>query len=298
MSKFLDNNGLLYFWQQIKNKFVAQEAGKGLSTNDYTTEEKNKLATIADGAEANVNADWNAVSGDAQILNKPTIPSKTSELTNDSGFITSNDIPEGAAASNTVPKMDGTATVGTELAFARGDHIHPSDTTKVDKVKGKGLSTNDLTNELKTHYDAAYTHSQSPHAPSDAQENVIETIQVNGVSQTPTGKTVNITVPTTVASLTDASNYALVSQVPTTVAQLSDASDYALKTDLSTVYKYKGSKATYAELPSTDNQVGDVWNVEEDNMNYAWTGTAWDPLGAIFEIDSITNGEIDNILAQ
>jgi hypothetical protein len=42
--------------------------------NNYTTAEKSKLAGIQAGAEVNVNADWNAVSGDAQILNKPTIP--------------------------------------------------------------------------------------------------------------------------------------------------------------------------------------------------------------------------------
>ena len=49
--------------------------------------------------------------------------------------------------------MDGTAAVGTELAFARGDHVHPSDTTKVDKVTGKGLSTNDFTTTLKNKLD-------------------------------------------------------------------------------------------------------------------------------------------------
>ena len=65
--------------------------GKGLSTEDYTTEEKTKLASIAEGAEANVQADWNEAdtSSDAYIVNKPTIPSKTSDLTNDSGFLTS-----------------------------------------------------------------------------------------------------------------------------------------------------------------------------------------------------------------
>lgn len=72
----------------LRTDKVDKETGKGLSTNDYTTTEKNKLAGIASGAEVNVNADWNATSGDAQILNKPTIPSKTSDLTNDSGFIT------------------------------------------------------------------------------------------------------------------------------------------------------------------------------------------------------------------
>lgn len=72
---------------QAFNTKVDKVTGKGLSTNDYTTEEKEKLAGIATGAEVNVNADWNATSGDAQILNKPTIPTKTSDLTNDSNFV-------------------------------------------------------------------------------------------------------------------------------------------------------------------------------------------------------------------
>lgn len=52
---------------------VDKVSGKQLSTNDYTNEDKTKLAGIAAGAEVNVNADWNAESGDARILNKPTI---------------------------------------------------------------------------------------------------------------------------------------------------------------------------------------------------------------------------------
>ena len=48
------------------------EAGKGLSANDFTTILKNKLDGIAENAEVNVNADWTASTGDAQILNKPT----------------------------------------------------------------------------------------------------------------------------------------------------------------------------------------------------------------------------------
>ena len=46
----------------------------GATLNNYTTAEKNKLEGIQAGAEVNVNADWNATSGDAFILNKPTIP--------------------------------------------------------------------------------------------------------------------------------------------------------------------------------------------------------------------------------
>lgn len=63
--------------QNALNTKVDKVTGKGLSTNDYTTAEKNKLADIQAGAEVNVNADWNATSGDAEILNKPTIPSVT-----------------------------------------------------------------------------------------------------------------------------------------------------------------------------------------------------------------------------
>lgn len=46
-----------------------------LEASDFTSTEKTKLSGIASGAEVNVNADWNAISGDAEILNKPTIPS-------------------------------------------------------------------------------------------------------------------------------------------------------------------------------------------------------------------------------
>ena len=44
----------------------------GTTNKVYTATEKTKLAGIATGAEANVQSDWNASSGDAQILNKPT----------------------------------------------------------------------------------------------------------------------------------------------------------------------------------------------------------------------------------
>ena len=47
MSKYLDNTGLSYLWQKIKRTFVKQEAGKQLSTNDFTDEEKQKLASLS-----------------------------------------------------------------------------------------------------------------------------------------------------------------------------------------------------------------------------------------------------------
>lgn len=55
------------------NSKVDKVEGKELSSNDFTDAYKTKLDGIAAGAEVNVNADWNAVEGDAQILNKPTL---------------------------------------------------------------------------------------------------------------------------------------------------------------------------------------------------------------------------------
>lgn len=56
---------------------------------------------------------------------------------------------------------------------------------------------------------------------------------------------------------------------------------------LTTVYQYKGSVAIYADLPTTGQKVGDVWNVETADPdhgikagdNVAWDGAQWDALG-------------------
>ena len=42
--------------------------------NNFSNKDKTKLSGIEEGAEVNVNADWNATEGDALILNKPVIP--------------------------------------------------------------------------------------------------------------------------------------------------------------------------------------------------------------------------------
>lgn len=84
---------------------------------------------------------------------------------------------------------------------------------KVDKVDGKGLSTNDLTDALKGNYDAAYAHSQVAHAPADAQANVIESVKVNGTALTVTGKAVDIAVPTDNAELTNGAGYLVAADI-------------------------------------------------------------------------------------
>lgn len=83
MAKYLDSNGLLYFWGKLKAYFVAKEAGKGLSTNDLTATLKNNYdaaythstaAHAPTDAEKNVQSDWNQTDTNADdfIKNKPT----------------------------------------------------------------------------------------------------------------------------------------------------------------------------------------------------------------------------------
>lgn len=113
---------------------VDKETGKGLSANDFTKTYKDKLDGIASGAEVNVQSDWNATSGDAFIKNKPSlatvattgnyndlsnkpdIPTKTSDLENDSGFTTFN----GYTSTNKLSTsyISGLATVATSGKYA------------------------------------------------------------------------------------------------------------------------------------------------------------------------------------
>lgn len=112
--KFLDNNGLLYFWQKIVNAFVKKDGSKVLSENNYTTAEKEKLAGLNNytlpkattttlggvkagaGVEVTEDGTLNATGGGtadsvdwSNVQNKPT---NLSQFTNDSGFQTANDV--------------------------------------------------------------------------------------------------------------------------------------------------------------------------------------------------------------
>lgn len=252
---------------------VDKVTGKGLSTNDYTTTEKNKLAGIAAGAQVNViesikkNGTALTITGKAVDI---SVPTKTSDITNDSGFITIEDVPEGAAGTTTTPKMDGTATVGTETAFARGDHVHPHDTTKVDKVDGKGLSTNDYTTTEK---------NKLAGIAAGAQVNVVTDASSSGsgASQTMSVSKGSTTYTTYTKAALD-----------TSLGTKADASTVYTKTEidqkLSGAMDYKGTKATVADLPSSGNKNGDVWHVTADGGEYAWNGSAWEELGSVIDL--------------
>lgn len=96
--EYLDKSGLTLLISKIKAALggkVDVVSGKGLSTNDYTNAEKNKLSDIASGAQVNV-IESVKVNGTALTpSNKSvdvTVPTKVSQLTNDSEFQTSTQV--------------------------------------------------------------------------------------------------------------------------------------------------------------------------------------------------------------
>lgn len=56
----------------------------------------------------------------------------------------------------------------------------------------------------------------------------------------------------------------------------------ALEERITNAYIFKGSVNNLEELSSINvRQIGDVYNIREDGMNYAWTGSEWDNLGGL-----------------
>lgn len=115
--KYLDDTTLSYFWGRLKTYFVHQETGKGLSANDLT----DALKKSYDGAVTNVN---NLVSGGAEankintiavngtVVNPDTskkvsltVPTKVSQLSNDSSYQTASQVS--AAIATAVGQITG-----------------------------------------------------------------------------------------------------------------------------------------------------------------------------------------------
>lgn len=176
---------------------------------------------------------------------------------------------------------------------------------KVDKITGKGLSTNDYTTEEKNKLQGISINANNYVHPSihsadilvDGTTNKVftatEKTKLSGIA---TGAEVNVQ-----SDWNATSGDAFILNKPTTVLGYGITDAYT-KTEvdnkLSTVYKYKGVVATSSNLPSTGMVVGDVWNVTDTNINYAWDGSVWDPLGGAVGADvSLATPTTDGLLS-
>jgi hypothetical protein len=137
----------------------------------YPTDDATKLAGIAIGAEVNVNADWNASSGDAQIFNKPTtiagygITDALSKTINNSNILVGNTSNQATAVSLsgdanlsntgaiTITKLTGVSnkvTTGSDFAFTLEKTNHTTAAGTDFIIKGQTASgTNQNGGDLK-----------------------------------------------------------------------------------------------------------------------------------------------------
>ena len=197
-NKLLDENRLAQLWALIKGKFVQAETGKGLSTNDFTTDEKNKLSNIEAGANENIIEGIAVNNVDITPVNKRVnlvVPTKVSDLTNDEKFQTDAEVASAIAGSGYQANVIETVKVNGSILDVDSKKsvnvIVPTDNSVL--TNGAGYQTaSDVSNALTN---------------SGYQANVIETVKVNNVALTPSSKAVNITVPTDNSVLTNGAGY-------------------------------------------------------------------------------------------
>ena len=303
----------------IDNK-VTKETGKGLSTNDYTTAEKDKLNGIAEGAEVNQNA-YSSITDGTTTINAGsktstltmtgtgattvsvsgstvTINSKNTEYsdatTSVHGLMTAADkekldgIEEGATKTTIDSNLSSTSTNPVQNKV-----INTALSNKVDKVSGKDLSTNDYTTAEK---------NKLADIAEGAQVNIIESIKVNGTAQTITNKAVDITVPTNNNQLTNGAGYQTSTEVQTAINDaIKDITgiDFQVVTELPTT-GVKGTIYLILNGGSTTQNIYDEYIWLSSSSSYEKIGTTevdlsnyWNTTNLI----AITNGEIDTIVA-
>lgn len=184
-SGIVDLGTVITAHQDISGK-VDKVSGKQLSTNDYTTTEKNKLAGIASGAEVNVQSDWNVTdsSSDAFIKNKPSIPSAVTESTV-SGWGFTKNTGTYSKPSTGIPKTDLSSAVQTSLGKA--DTALQSYTEKYTGTYSKpstGIPKSDLASAVQTSLGKADTALQSY---TEKYTGTITGITMNGASKGTSG---------------------------------------------------------------------------------------------------------------
>lgn len=152
--------------------------------------------------------------------------------------------------------------------------------SKVSKVTGKGLSTNDYTNEEK-----AKLGGLPDNVEANAQVNVIETVKVNGTALAVTNKAVDVSIPTNTNQLTNGAGFITIA--------VADLANYYLKSEtytkeeigqlITAIPKFKIQVVT--TLPASNISETTVYLVSNSGSGtniydeYIYTNNAWEKLG-------------------
>lgn len=260
---------------------VDKVSGKQLSANDYTNEDKTKLAGIAAGAEVNVNADWNAESGDAQILNKPTIITEEQVDQKINAAIGSVYRVKGSVANyNSLPTEDVSIGDVYNLEDTGANYVATSTTPDWDKLS----ETVDLSGYL-TKTDAASTYQPKGNYLTSVPEEYVTETELNAKGYATTTQ-VNTKLDSSAYTATDVlSKVKTVDGVNSGLdADLLDGkqgSEYALKSDISDeVYVSEGTQPDGEQevwIDLSDNTFDElvVTEAPKDGKQYARQNGTW-----------------------
>lgn len=313
MANYLDKDGVVFLWGKIKGKFVAKESGKGLSTNDYTTTEKNKLAGIATNAN-----NYNLPTASSTVLGGVKVGTN---LSISSGVLNAKDTTYGVmkgatasadGASGLVPAP--TQSSGIQYLTNKGEWasiIFPTYPTATSSLDGL-MSRNDKAklNGIENGANKTIVDDTLSDTSTNPVQNKIVKTKIDIVDNLANQANIQAgevasaikygALPTDVGFIykdTGGTSYGLFNDLTSFV----DLSPYAKKADIVGTYKYKGSVDTASVLPTSGQTTGDVYNIVASSSygpagcNVAWNGSDWDSLGGIFTITSISNSELDRI---
>lgn len=177
-------SALITAWNTVTNK-VDKVAGKGLSSNDYTTEEKNKLNRIEPGANVNVQADWNVsdTTSDAYIKNKPNLAAY-------SPSVMTGATANAAGTSGIVPAP----AKGKHRAYLRGDGTWQATSTSLTATTPGVPLDHTAAKTLKDQIDAQNSNLSELEG---RLKNLITFTTINTIAPVKTGfQTIAITTPT------------------------------------------------------------------------------------------------------
>ena len=228
---------------------------------------------VEDGAQKNVQSDWNATSGDAFILNKPTIPTKTSQLTNDSDFATQTVI--NTALATKADKTEVEALLDRVGAVPQTYDIEWLLNLISTSADGTATLTAEQFNEIKAAYDAGkifVTHSNVYSSIISIYEGttaiglitlsgsdivtMLAIISRNGIYNASlfdnrfitqydlTGYAKASDIPTKTSQLTNDSGFAKASDVPTKTSQLTNDSNFLTEIPIASGTKVGGIKVS------------------------------------------------------
>lgn len=292
---------------QAKDDAVAAEqAIRTLLTEDYpeiTTVANNisdvqtVAANVADvNTVAGVSSDVTTVAGVASDVS--TVAGDTANIATVAGI--SSDVSAVAGVASDISTVEGIASDVTTVAGIASDVTAVAgNASNVSTVAGMSSDISDVVTNMTAIQGASQNASDAASSAELAQE--WATKMDGQVASTDYSSKYYASQAATSASSasTDAS---LAEDWATKTDGLVESTDYSSKyyaqqaaaivATLGSVLVYKGSVATYADLPATGNHTGDVWNVLADGKNYAWDGTAWDDFGGAITVSIATASDV------